>query len=191
MELFNVVVHISYHNFMKMRKIYFLFFISVISCNPKVNNSLKIDTNERIQRSLSNMRTHFLNKDFEEYLNYIYPELIKEAGGMEQMAQLISSSMSQFENEGFIVKDLQFDEPTHPIRENDELQCTVTQSLDMATPKGNFRRKTTLIGISRDSGNSWTFITTQGKNLEEMKNRFPNLSSRLVIPQESPLEKIK
>jgi hypothetical protein len=41
---------------------------------------------------------------------------------------------------------------------------------------------TTMIAISSDHGNNWTFIDASNKSLEELRKALPNISKDLIIP---------
>ncbi|KFF08823.1 hypothetical protein IX38_05190 [Chryseobacterium luteum] len=39
-----------------------------------------------------------------------------------------------------------------------------------------------IIAVSNDNGKLWKFIDTSGKSIESVRKYFPNLSSKLYIP---------
>ncbi|MEX0314298.1 MAG: hypothetical protein AB3N18_08985, partial [Allomuricauda sp.] len=67
------------------------------------------------------------------------------------------------------------------LKKGNELQCSLTQIIVMQTPRGKIESEYTLIGISKDNGQNWTFIDTSGKDKETMLKYFPNLHNDIVI----------
>ncbi|WP_027380620.1 hypothetical protein [Chryseobacterium daeguense] len=137
--------------------------------------------NQNLNIQLQLLRKFFLQKNYEEFANFIYPEVIKISGGKAKMIQMTKSSIAKMENDGFYFSDLKFKDPSNFIKRNNETQFTITQEIIMKTPKGKMLAEYTMIGISVDNGKNWKFIDTSGKSKEMMIKYFPNLSKDLII----------
>lgn len=137
--------------------------------------------NEHLNAQLGKMKTFFLAEDYENFANYTYPKVIEMMGGKSNMVMVTKQSMDAIKNEGFVVTEISHKDPSDFLTKGNELQCTVIQVLVMTTPQGKIRSEYTLIGISKDDGQNWTFIDTSGKDKETMLTYFPNLHKDLVI----------
>ncbi|WP_157579348.1 hypothetical protein [Polaribacter vadi] len=127
------------------------------------------------------MKNFFLTGDFENYANYTYPKIIEMMGGKSNMIKVTKQGMTKMKNNGFTFTDLNFKNPSEFLKKENELQCTLTQIIVMETPRGKIESEYTLIGISSDEGQNWTFIDTSGKDKETMLKHFPNLHNEIII----------
>jgi hypothetical protein len=53
----------------------------------------------------------------------------------------------------------------------------------MKVPGGRVTSNASLIGISSDNGNNWTFIDTHGADLKTIQKSIPGLSNELLLPE--------
>lgn len=98
------------------------------------------------------------------------------------------SGYMQLEKQGISIDSVVFFKPNPFIYVADELQTTMTEVLIMTIPKGKMISKSTLIAISYDKGITWYFLETSGWELNEINEKFPNLSRQLIIaPKEKPV----
>ncbi len=161
----------------------FAYFLS--SGQNNYNDSISI-SNVLIQGN--KMANELLNKNYEAFAKYTYKPIIDMAGGEKQIVEIIENGMKGIEAEGLFFTKCSIEKPENIIHINEELQCTVFETIEMKTPKGRMVTKSILIGISIDNGQNWTFIDTSNKDLQKLKEVLPNLSDKLVIPKkEKPL----
>ncbi|MFD0990706.1 hypothetical protein ACFQ1R_11410 [Mariniflexile jejuense] len=137
--------------------------------------------NENLNSQLGEMKKFFLAGDFENFANYTYPKVVEMMGGKSNMVKATKDGMNKMKNDGFSFTDLNFKNPSEFLKKGNELQCTITQIIEMKTPRGKIESEYTLIGISNDNGQNWTFIDTSGKDKETMLKYFPNLHDEIVI----------
>lgn len=137
--------------------------------------------NENLNTQLGEMKKFFLTADYENFANYTYPGIIEMMGGKSEMVKITEETINQMKSGGFSFTDLNFKEPSGFLKKADELQCALTQIIVMQTPSGKIETETTLIAISDDNGQNWTFIDTSGKGKESMLMYFPNLHDDIVI----------
>lgn len=137
--------------------------------------------NNNLNSQLGEMKKFFLAGDYENFADYTYPKVIEMMGGKSNMVKATEQVMDKMKNDGFLFTDLNFKNPSEFLKKGNELQCSLTQIIVMKTPRGKMESEYTLIGISSDSGQNWTFIDTSGKDKETMLKYFPNLHSEIVI----------
>ncbi|MBS1511543.1 MAG: hypothetical protein JST86_11920 [Bacteroidetes bacterium] len=134
------------------------------------------------------MAACILKKDYTSFVKYMYPPVIKMAGGSQKMASLVEQSFASIESEGVTVDSASIQSPASMVRTGTNWQCVVTQILIMTTPKGKILSKSALIAISPDAGKSWTFMDTHGAPLEKVRKSFPAISPKLNLPaKEDPV----
>ncbi|GGP02587.1 hypothetical protein GCM10010992_07670 [Cloacibacterium rupense] len=137
--------------------------------------------NENLNAQLGEMKKFFLAGDYENFANYTYPKVIEMMGGKSNMVKVTKQGMDKMKDDGFSFTDLNFKNPTEFLKKGKELQCSITQVIVMKTPRGKIESEYTLIGISNDNGQKWTFIDTSGKEKETMLKYFPNLHEDIII----------
>ena len=129
------------------------------------------------------MANELLAKNYEVFAKYTYKPIIDMTGSEEKLIELIKKGIEDMEAEGFFFTKCSIEKPNNIIHLKEELQCTVLETIEMKTPKGRMVTKSTLIGISIDNGQNWTFIDTQSKDLKKLQEILPNLSDELIIPK--------
>ena len=137
--------------------------------------------NANLNTQLAEMKAYFLAKDYDNFANFTYPKVIEMIGDKSTMVKATRQAMTRMENEGFSFLDLNFKEASTFVKNEGELQCTLTQVMLMQTPQGKVRSESTLVGISNDNGAKWTFIDASGKDKAVMLKYFPNLHRDLVF----------
>ncbi len=137
---------------------------------------------ENLKSQAQQMANYFKTENFEPYVKFVYPEVLKMAGGSANMIKLIEQQLSGMKNAQMAIKDVMMGKPTAIISHNNQLQSTIPQSLVITTPDSKITSKYNLIAISTDSGKNWSFIDTSGKDIQTMRRTFPQLSPELLLP---------
>lgn len=158
-----------------MKSKFILFFIFI------VNFFFSQSIQEVMQSDLEKMKYVFLNKNYDYFSRFVYPEVIKMYGSEQKMIALTKSNVEKMESEGYKFLNMYFKNFNENIGYKNEIQSSFTQIITMKTPKGIINGEYTMIGISADKGKSWKFIDTSGFDEEIMKKNFPNLSEKIYI----------
>jgi hypothetical protein len=134
------------------------------------------------------MSEAFINGDYITFVNYIYPPILNSMGGSTKMIESLKKSMSGMNTQGAAISEITFDQPSKIIISGKELQSTIAQRMEIKLVEGRIVNTSTLIAISTDNGNNWTFIDTSNKDLTTLRKALPNLSAAISIPlQQSPV----
>lgn len=128
------------------------------------------------------MRKYFMEKNYNAYSNYVYDDVIKMFGDKKKMISTSVDAVEKMSKAGYTFKKIDFSEVSDIIHTKNELQTVVHQKIEMETPKGNVLSDYYIIAVSKDNGKLWKFIDTSGKSIESVRKYFPNLSSKLYIP---------
>jgi hypothetical protein len=165
----------------KLLLIPFLFVAIFLSAQPTVyEKSLHSDA-ENMVRSL-------LEKNYEKFANYIYPGIIKIGGGKDKLIAATKKSYEDMAKDGFSIADVTLGEFSTILKSGTTLQAVIEEKLKIKFKQGHMVSKSYLIAVSEDGGKTWTFIDTSNKTLEQVRQLFPLVSTKLVIPKkEDPL----
>ena len=156
-----------------MKKLVAILLFSIVSFSQTKNTSLN--------QQLKEMNNVFFKGDYKTFLKYTYPKVIEMMGGNENFIKITTEKMKMLKNDGFNLIKITYKNPSNFFTKNNELQCSLIQEILIDTPKGRILAEYTIIAISSDGGNNWTFLDTSGKSKSEMLGYFPNLSSDLII----------
>lgn len=137
---------------------------------------------EIVIRQATEMRKYFMEKNYNAYSNYVYDDVIKMFGDKKKMISTSVDAVEKMSKAGYTFKKIDFSEVSDIIHTKNELQTVVHQKIEMETPKGNVLSDYYIIAVSKDNGKLWKFIDTSGKSIESVRKYFPNLSSKLYIP---------
>lgn len=76
------------------------------------------------------------------------------------------------------IKTISFGTPSKIVKSAKELQATIPQHTEINT--------STLIAISTDNGNNWTFLDTLNRDITTIRKLLPNLNPSITIPPQRP-----
>lgn len=122
-------------------------------------------------------------KDYISFLKTTPPLALQHTeGGKEAMLKELKTQIDEMAKNGTYILRAWPGEPSNLIDTAKELQCTIPQYMELKVEGGKVTSETTLIGMSPDKGKTWYFIDVAGKPLNEFRELFPTLSSKLVLP---------
>lgn len=161
----------------------FIFFLthSYGQSNTPVDTSALRKT---VKEQAEKMGQLLLKKKYKAYNQYIHPKLVETLGGHEKMEQVLAEETSRMESRNIHLASVTVDTPSAIHSSNGELQCIVTQTLELKGLTGDYSKKnrSVMLAVSSDQGKNWTFLEISNKDIDEIKKYIPNLSSELVIP---------
>ncbi|KAA5536771.1 hypothetical protein F0919_03620 [Taibaiella lutea] len=168
-----------------MKHLLFLlcFSLCIGVCNTHAQQSSTNIFSTEIKSQGEEMARLFLKKDYKTFSAYTYPKIKEMMGGEQGEVKALTELMGNMEADGFAMLSLKIGEPHAIIKQGDELQCVVPQTIEMNTPKGKIVSETYLIAISMDNGKKWFFIDTSTTDIDEMRKVLTNLSKELIIPE--------
>ncbi|MDN3657059.1 hypothetical protein QWZ08_15525 [Ferruginibacter paludis] len=129
-----------------------------------------------------------LKKDYRSFTAFTYAPIIKMAGGLDKMASYMEESFKGMEDEGFSIANVTVENCSKIIHLEKQLQCTLTEIVELKHTDGKLIQKSTLIGIYSDKGVTWTFIDTHGATLKKLQETIKELSNDLVVPEQQEPE---
>jgi hypothetical protein len=163
-----------------MKHFIILLFFGLVIIPSQAQESTTSGVN--LKSSAEKMGKLFVEKNYEQYVKFVHPKILKMFGGEEKMIEFLKKTIEETENQGFTFKDVKIGEHSELIVSGNELQSIVPQILELKTKDGRLVSTSYLLALSPDKGKKWYFIDTAGKTLEQLKSIFPTLSNKLIIP---------
>ncbi len=155
-------------------------FITLIFCQIVKADDLK----DKIEKEAKRMANTLINKNIEEFIKYLYPPILMMMGGRDNAIELYRQKLP----EGRSFTKVEFSYPSDTIMVDNEIQCTMKETLELKIPEGKLILNSSVIAISNDNGKIWFFIEANNKSISELRIDFPNLSDRLIIePKSQPI----
>lgn len=150
--------------------------------SQKTNTENAVLVNE-IKKESKAMGDAFIRADYKSFIKFTHPMLLQVMGGENKMIATLTKTINQTKNQGVSFLNITFDYPTKIVKSKNELQCTIEQHLTAQVPNGKTTNSSTLIAVSMDNGKKWYFVDTTNKDISQIKQLLPNLSSEIVIPK--------
>lgn len=124
-----------------------------------------------------------INKHYDDYVVYNHPKVLEQVkGGRVGMAIQVAEQIKNIEESGNIITAVWPKMPENMLDTAGEWQTTMQQFMEFRLPEGKIKSETTIIGMSPDKGKTWYFMDVAGRTLNDIRQLFPNLSTKLVIP---------
>jgi hypothetical protein len=127
-----------------------------------------------------------LNGDLNQLADYTYPKVAAIMGGKEKMIAAIKTGIESMKAEGTSIRSGSIGEVSKTYPSGKELHCTLDQNLVMDVKGGYLTTESQLLGISANSGKTWTFITVANLNATQLKELFPDFNKGLSIRKAAP-----
>jgi hypothetical protein len=127
----------------------------------------------------------FLAGDYKKFVTFVYPSVVRLAGGPEAMIEMISRGMRETDAKGFKLLTYAIGEPAPAVRIGQGLYAIVPTKMRMQSPHGVVVSESFMIGISGDSGENWTFVAGSGVTDEaQLRLVLPEAVGKLTLPEQ-------
>lgn len=156
----------------------------LLQCLIVLPNAVSAQANpSAIKTAAIAMGNALVKKNSEQFLTYMHPSMLKLAGGKEKLRFISDSALKVFEQFGGKVSRITYGNPAEIISYKKTLQSVITQTTTLSSFIGDAELSSSLIAISNDNGQSWTFIDTNMFGIKQIKSAMPDISPSLVIPK--------
>lgn len=167
-------------------------FFSIVFCSILFPaNAQKNNAASHLIADASKMKEAFLKEDYNSFTHYTHPAVLQKMGGAPKVVAVMIKTTQDMQKQGLHFSAVNFDEPSPIYTHGNELQATIAQHLEVKVPQGKMIVTSTLIAISIDKGEHWTFIDTSNKDMLTLRKILPNLSDRIIIPPTKKPEFVK
>jgi hypothetical protein len=132
----------------------------------------------------------FFRKDYNRFMDLIYPKVIEMAGGRDRMLAGMTKEIKDMEAEGVTILESTSGTPTQFLNDSGNIYAVVPNTMKMKAKDGIFQTEGAMIGISSDGGAHWSFIDASGKDQTELRTLLPNVADKLKLPGDKPPVKV-
>jgi hypothetical protein len=135
------------------------------------------------------LETALSNKDYAKVIDLTYPKVVEVGGGREKLLAAMSSEMKSMEAEGVSLLSSTASPPNQFVSDASGIYAVVPITTKIKAQGGIFQTEGSLVGVSTDAGQNWTFVDATGKDQTELKKVLPMLD-KLNLPPEKPPVKV-
>lgn len=119
---------------------------------------------------------------WDKVLDLTYPEIVAKNGGRDNMiSQAIQFDQTMLQR-GFILKKAELSSPLNEYKGGNIIMCVVPMRLTFEGPLGKLYSESSLLAVSDDEGQSWTYIDMAQIQVSQLVEIFPEIPSDLDIP---------
>ena len=140
------------------------------------------DHHQNLQAQANEAGKAFVAEDYGRLVDLTYPKLVELIGGREKMIAMIKGEVAQWHKQGFSVLSQSAEAPTQTFKVGNELYAVLPVVLKMKVPDGTLVGKSTMIAVSEDSGEHWTFADATNADSRMLKTLFPAAADKLQLP---------
>jgi hypothetical protein len=140
--------------------------------------SLAVSAKNRLEE----LNHALLAGDFVKAVDLTYPKVVADAGGRERMIAIFQSAMQRMKAKGYVIEAIELDAPGDFVPSGDNLMVVVPFTAKMTTPQGKLSKRSFVIGISADKGQTWTFANGD-LDPARLKRLLPDLPTALKLPE--------
>ena len=161
-------------------KIYLILIIQLINSNLNA----QIDTTKVLDIAFQKMNLiskATIEGDYEKVIDYTHPKIVEMTGGREN---LLTTIKQIFEGD-LKIESYKSEIPEELIITDSTYQCAIKSRMDLNISGNTYYIIGYTIGVSYDTGESWTFISVSGNTLEGLKPYFPELSNDLKVESQT------
>jgi hypothetical protein len=122
------------------------------------------------------------NSDHKTVIDLTYPGLVAYSGGRDTMQKLITERIASLKKQGVISFDGSVGSPGPLYKAGNQLHCLIPETIIMKMFNGRYVTRSYLLGVSTDSGKSWTFMDVGNMPQTVLHTLLPDYNDDLVIP---------
>ncbi|NII83646.1 MULTISPECIES: hypothetical protein [unclassified Pedobacter] len=132
------------------------------------------------KRTAQLMIDNYLKKDYENYVNFLYPTEIKYRGGRNKFVMLLKSNDEHSKLINIKTVSQKIMGISKVYHAGKELHCAISVENKSSGDEGLMILRTTLLAISADQGKTWKFITTGDKTPTQVHKMVPKFNEDLM-----------
>lgn len=163
-----------------MNKLSSLFILLLLICN----SSIAQDKASALRDAEITSKAT-LTSDFNTVLKHTYPSIINLMGGKEKGIELLETTFSNMEQQGFVFEKARVTNVSEVVHEQDQYRCYIETQNQMKFNTTRIKSKSYLLGIYDENKKVWHFLEAkQLKNQAMVDQVLPNFKTSLVIPED-------
>lgn len=123
-------------------------------------------------------------RDYDEYVDRMYPTAIKEAGGRQEMIESIRQGRLDLAARGVEIPELSVGEPGDAMVSGSKVFAIVPTVMKIDTPTSSITTRGYFLAISTDKGATWKFLDNSMLTAERTHLLVPDLPRGLRFPKD-------
>lgn len=150
--------------------------------NPQFNYKsriTKVELTPVLAKEIRAMGTALINEDYSTFANYNHPTMVENYGGRKNLFDLLKANAEAFKEANIIIKNIELGEISEIVQDAGSIQVLLTQKITFITNGVEKEDLQKMIAISKDKGNSWSFININNNSKEELLKFLPQLNTSL------------
>lgn len=163
-----------------MKALLFAFVLS--TCAPAWSQEAVVTIKQEAQKCSKAL----LAGDYDSFVAYTHPRIVKAMGGKDAMIATLKQGMSQMKAGGATFLDVTIGQPSNPKRIGPWMTSIIPQHLVLKVPDGKLYSDSTLLGISEDDGKHWVFLDLGQVKKDQLDETFPELAGKITPPEKKP-----
>ena len=130
--------------------------------------------------------------DHAKVVDLTWDGVVEKLGGREKAIKRTEAGMKDITDKGWKIKTHKVRSVGEFVAEGEHSFCIVPTLLEVETPDSRIVSKTYLLGISKDGGKAWKFVSGAGIQKEaDRKAVLPPLPRALTLPKREKPEVFK
>ena len=125
----------------------------------------------------------FRTQQHENFLDYVYPQMIELAGSREKMLAILKGEEDDFKRQGIKIGSNEVGDPGALMTAGDKEFCVLPLTTRLIFPTAKVEQPGYLLAVSTDEGKNWTFIDGAGITPETLKMLRLDLPPELKLPE--------
>src|SRR4051794_10802087 len=134
------------------------------------------------------LETAVSTKDYARITDLTYAKSVEIGGGREKFLSEMTRGMKTMEAEGVFLLSSTVSEPSQFVSDANGIYAVVPVTTKIKAQGGVFQTEGTIIGISSDGGQNWTFVDATGRDQSELRAVLPNFDKLNVPPEKAPVK---
>jgi hypothetical protein len=134
------------------------------------------------------LETALGSKDYAKVIDLTYPKVVEVGGGRDKLLGEMTKEMQSLEAQGVMLLSSTAAVPSQYVTDANGIYAVVPVTTRIKAQEGVFQTEGSLIGISTDGGQNWTFVDATGKDQTELKKVLPNFDKLNVPPEKPPVK---
>jgi hypothetical protein len=126
-----------------------------------------------------------VDHDLKTVVQYTHPMVVNLVGGPDKMIDLMTKEFETMKAQGVTFVAGEIGKPGQIFITKTALYSVVPQKVIMAANGTKFYSDSFLLAISLNNGDSWYFVDGSNLTDAQIKQVFPEIYSKIVIPKKS------
>lgn len=161
-----------------LRKVPWLIVIALVLVTPAAAKGHE----EAVRRDVEAYFAALRLSDFPTLAELTCPEVVESVGGYGTFIGLLQQMDQARRAQGIEWGEVTVQSISDPVVAGDELHVLVKLVQQIELRSGKKKKKTYVLGVSANDGESWTFVDATKLGGENKKKLFPNFNDALELP---------